>query len=122
MDKSTELNGADAAEYIDTLDTAEEVRAFIEGDTRKGVQSAAEKRIAAIYPKEQEIKSDAPGGTDVQSEAEKRIASHDTWMYSKEEAPKIFRAGEEIPAGWQESPKGIVPDIWKQEISGKWVK
>ncbi len=43
--KSTESNVQEAIELMGVMGTVDEIRAFIEGDTRKGVLTAAEERI-----------------------------------------------------------------------------
>lgn len=113
--KSVDIKKAgEAIELLDAIDGVEGVRAFIEGETRPSVLAAAEKRIAEIAPPEQEPEHEPA------VEEGARIAAQDTWMYHNDEEPRIFKAGEEIPGGWQESPKGIVPDIWEHDAYGKW--
>lgn len=62
--------------------------------------------------------------------AQPEVATHDMWRYHPDHEPRIFRAGEPIPAGWT-GPKGILGKFWKYDDSttehgksdtGRWVR
>ena len=44
--------------------------------------------------------------------SESRIATFDTCLYHKDEAPRMFRKGEMVPDGWEDSPKKIPDFPW----------
>jgi hypothetical protein len=98
MEQSKDVNAADAVEYIETIENAEEVRAFVsEDEERKTVLAAAEKRIAELSGTgEPDPEPPAPDETE-----KLPTAKEDIWLYHEEHEPKLFTKGEEIPEGWQ---------------------
>lgn len=120
MDKSTDLNGADAIAYIETLESAESIREFIADDERKTVLSAAEKRIKALSSNIASGNGESESVATVSISESTNILTCDTWLYSEDHEPRIFNAGEVVPEGWTTNPKGIVGNVWNQDISGKW--
>ena len=104
MENSKEVNAADAVEYIEAIESAEEVRAFVaEDEDRKTVLAAAEKRLAVLAGTTEPPVTESPA-----PEPEKLpTAKEDIWLYHEDDEPRLFKKGEEISEGWQ------VKNQWK---------
>jgi hypothetical protein len=113
--QSTDENVTNALAAIRKINTASEIAAYVEGDTRATVINAAEAKIKAL------TKDAEPPVEETKIEAE--IAEYKHWRYHKEFEPRIFQEGETIPEGWVLTAKGIVGVIWTcNGDTGRWEK
>lgn len=116
-EKSLDMNATDAAEFVGVMDKEEEIKAFIEGDERKTVLVAVEKRIAVLTTPPAD-----KNPPDTKKDAPPVFAEQDTWVYHKDFEPKIAKKGEAIPEGWTLNAKSIVGKFWQIDALGKWSK
>ena len=120
LKNSKDMNGSEAIEVLGGLKNREEVMIFIEGEERKTVLAAADKLVAAFD--KAAVKDDSGPSEEPPMGKPVVIAEFDTWRYHKTHEPRVFKAGEEIPEGWEGPESGLQKNWQRNADTGAFLR